>query len=344
MVVTLGGGELADAGADGFGLGEIQRCPFHVGEGAGGDEVGVGQRVAVGGDPDDVPEDVAAAGEVEVGVVGEVDGGGLVGGGFVLEAQLVVVGERVDDGDGHVAGVTFLAVGAADVESDAVTPGVGGDYDALPDALREAFPAAVDVVLPEIRGHLVVCPVDGEAGVGDAVGDAADDGGGGAVAGQVRVERVGAHHDVGEFPVAVWDAQLGDGGAAAHDLDGHAVGVAEGVEFDGLAFGGLAEHALLDAHEFGGGRIFGRSGGGGGDEKRRGEEGQAEWCVHRFIPCSLVSVSWGASRVAHAVYPLAASHSVAATCPFLAACLQSSAARVRLASTPLPYSYNWARL
>ena len=58
---------------------------------------------------------VAAGGvasvEVEVGVVGEVDDGGCVGGGGVLDVEAVVVGDVVDDGDGDGSGEAGVAVG-----------------------------------------------------------------------------------------------------------------------------------------------------------------------------------------------------------------------------------------
>ena len=87
-----------DARADGGGLGEIER---RAGDGlqfAGGDQVGVHGGEAVGIDHDFVAQDVAfaLAGEVEVGVVGQVDDGRLVGGGGVVDLELVLRGERVD--------------------------------------------------------------------------------------------------------------------------------------------------------------------------------------------------------------------------------------------------------
>ena len=51
-------------------------------------------------------------GQVEVAVIGEVDRRGLVGGRLVVDPQLVLVGERVGDGRGEVAGIAFFAVGA----------------------------------------------------------------------------------------------------------------------------------------------------------------------------------------------------------------------------------------
>lgn len=63
-------------------------------------------------------EDAAFAGEVPVGVVREVDHCGFVGGGGVVELELVIIVERVGDTGGERAGITFLAVGADVGEAD----------------------------------------------------------------------------------------------------------------------------------------------------------------------------------------------------------------------------------
>ncbi len=73
----------------GVGLGEVEGRAGDRRELAGGDELGVDGGVAAGVEHEGVAEDVAGAGEIEVGVVGEVDDGGLVGGGGVVDAQLV---------------------------------------------------------------------------------------------------------------------------------------------------------------------------------------------------------------------------------------------------------------
>ena len=79
---------------------------------AGGDQFVVDGGEAVGVDHHFVVQDVAFAlpGEVEVGVVGEVDDGGLVGGGGVIDLELVLRGEGVDHFRGQGAGKAFLAI------------------------------------------------------------------------------------------------------------------------------------------------------------------------------------------------------------------------------------------
>ena len=59
-----------------------------------------------------VPQNVAAAFscQVEIGVLRKIDGRGLVGGGFVIHNQLVVVGQGIADFDFQVAGIAFFAI------------------------------------------------------------------------------------------------------------------------------------------------------------------------------------------------------------------------------------------
>jgi hypothetical protein len=56
--------------------------------------------------------------EVEVAVVREVEHGQGVGCGFVIDAEFVVIGEGVGNGDSQVTGVAFLAIGGGVGEYD----------------------------------------------------------------------------------------------------------------------------------------------------------------------------------------------------------------------------------
>src|SRR5205814_199915 len=105
---------LADAGADGGRLPEVEGRAAHGRELPGGDQRRVHGGEAVGVDGQLVGQDVAprgGAGEVEVRVLGQVHGRGLVGGGRVLDAQLVAVAEAVGDARGQRARVALFAVG-----------------------------------------------------------------------------------------------------------------------------------------------------------------------------------------------------------------------------------------
>ena len=59
-------------------------------------------------------------------MVGQVDDGGPVGGGEVVDEQIVSIGELVGDGDIERARETFLAVGADAVKGDAEAAVVSG--------------------------------------------------------------------------------------------------------------------------------------------------------------------------------------------------------------------------
>src|SRR6478672_6179312 len=85
-----------DACADWRWCAEIERGLRDLHQLAGGDERRVHRDDLAGGDGEHVAEDVAraVAGEVPVGVVGEVDRRRLVGGGLVVDRDLVAVVER----------------------------------------------------------------------------------------------------------------------------------------------------------------------------------------------------------------------------------------------------------
>ena len=63
---------------------------------------------------------IAFAGEVEVGVIGEVHYRRTRSGSLVFDAELAFIGERVDDTNSEFAWVTFFAVGGSVGEGDLV--------------------------------------------------------------------------------------------------------------------------------------------------------------------------------------------------------------------------------
>ena len=87
--------------------------PCTGGKLAGRDQRAVDRRVAVRLDHQLVPEHVAAARQVEVGVLGQVDRRRLVGGRVIVDDQLVAIGQLVGDPHVEVAGISFFPVGAA---------------------------------------------------------------------------------------------------------------------------------------------------------------------------------------------------------------------------------------
>ena len=222
MVVAAGDLELlvrlVDARADLGGLAEVERRAGNGLDAAYGDEAGVDGGVAVGVDVEDFAEDGAGAfaGEVEVGVVGEVGDGGLVGGGGVVDVQRGA-DQRVADVHGERAGKAHVAVGRDQRHFDAV-----GDLLAGPELVVEAVRAAVERVAVIVRRDLVGVAVDGELAGANAVAVAADDGaevglGAGGCFGDVSVDRVVAEHHVGDLAVAVLGLQGDDARAVGGD-------------------------------------------------------------------------------------------------------------------------------
>ena len=69
--------------------------------------------VAVGIQREDLLQNVSGvrAGQIPIGVIGEIHDGVFVGGRGVIELQFIVVGERVLHGDVKIAGIIFFAVG-----------------------------------------------------------------------------------------------------------------------------------------------------------------------------------------------------------------------------------------
>ena len=116
----------ADAGTDRVRGAEVEGRAVDRGDLAGRDQTVVGRGEVAGVERQLMVKDRAGAfaGEVEVGVIGQVEEVGLVGRGLVVDAELVGVGQGVGDVDGEVAGVALLAVraGVGKVDADAIRP------------------------------------------------------------------------------------------------------------------------------------------------------------------------------------------------------------------------------
>lgn len=212
VVEALGGDQLRvgvpDVPADRLGPAEVEGRAGHPGQFSGGDQARVGGGEAGGGDRQLVVLDRAAAlaGQVPVDVAGEVDDGGLVGGGLVVDAPVAAPGEGVRHLRPERARVAHLAVDAGVVEHQAGVRAVGEGLD-VPDPVVEAEGAAVQGVLPVVDGELVLLAVQGETALGDAVAVPPDQGAEVRAAGDVVVEVVEAQRDVGVAAPAVRDLQ-----------------------------------------------------------------------------------------------------------------------------------------
>src|SRR5215212_2361860 len=211
---------VADALADPGRAGEVHRRAGHRVDRPGGDQGGVDRGVVAGPQEQLVVVDVARAltGQVPVGVVGQVDDRGGVGGRLVAHAQGVAVVEGVGDGGVQGARVVLLAVGADPVEPDPDEP-AAPHHAGLPDPLVEADVAAVQVVGRVVDGQLVGDAVEGEAALVDAVGVAAGDAAEVGVAGvEVALQGGEPEGDVGQPALAVGHAQGLDGPAVGDQL------------------------------------------------------------------------------------------------------------------------------
>ena len=290
--VVLGGGKLGEVRADRLLRAEIKRRAGHVRDLAGGDERGIHGRVAVGVERELVVEDGARAlaAQVPVRVVRQVDAGGRVGGGLHVDRQLVLRGERVRDLRRACAGEALLT-GRAHVGEGDRRIAVHHAGLAVPEALVEALRATVQAVGAVVAGDLARLAVDGELPLGNAVGAAA----GGAPevlrALDVRLERRAAEHHVHHLSLGVGHPELGDDGAVVGDLHGHARGVLQRPEVDGLAFE-RAPVGNLDAgcaQRRGGHHrhAHGEQRGDGGDGCERGDGGG-----EHGVPCVRGSMRW----------------------------------------------------
>ena len=168
----------------------------------------------------------------------QVDRGRLVGGGLVLDGQLVGVGEHVAHPRLHRPRVALLAVRAGAGEGDA---GRTLQHLRAPDVLVEPAHAAVEMVRAVVRGELVGLSVEGEARLADAVAVAADDGAEVRVFLEIAVEGVEAQGHVGHGAGAIGHANRGDDRAIADRLDLDARLVREGEGLDRRAVARLAE-------------------------------------------------------------------------------------------------------
>ena len=197
---------LVDAGADRRGRAKVERRTRDASDLARRDQRGVHGREPVGVQRDHVAQDVtlAVSRQVEVAVLCEVDQRSAVGGGVVIENQLVSVRERVGDRGPHSARVALLAVGAGipKHETDRVRT---LERCRVPDHLVEALETAVEVIGTVVLRQRVGLAVQRESASGDAVAISADDGAEVRRRPQVVRQGVVAQDDVVEAAVAIRD-------------------------------------------------------------------------------------------------------------------------------------------
>ena len=241
MIVAGAVGKLeilgGDIAADGFGQAEIEGGAGGVDQVAGGDRFGIDGGEFLGLDAEEVVEHGAGTGadfaigivsfEVEVAVVGEVDDGGLVRLGRIVDAQRAVVLEGVGDTDFKISWETFFAIGAGAGEDDAYALACFHGA-ALPDVFIETADAAVEGVFSVVGGEGVGLAIEGKLRVGDAVCvaayGAAEEG---VLLAGVAFDGIEAEHDVARDPVFIWDFDVGHGRAEIDEFDGGIIAVGE---------------------------------------------------------------------------------------------------------------------
>src|SRR3954463_1271797 len=91
-------------------LGEIQRGSFYCRDLTCRNEIIIGERVVVRSKPEFVIENVSRSSQIEIGVICQIDGGGLIGRRLVIDAEFVFVRQRISYRHFEISRITFLAI------------------------------------------------------------------------------------------------------------------------------------------------------------------------------------------------------------------------------------------
>ena len=201
-----------DIPADGFCLNEVHGCSGYVFRLSKRDEGFVRGKVLGGVEFKNVVQNAAGAFsvEVEVDVVGEVHDRGLVGlcGEYELKGIVISPGVMGDGLEG--AGIASFSVFGKVHELYGVAVNA-----AVPNLVLEAFRAAVEVVGAIVDGKSVLCAVQGEMSLGDAVCKAAGNLAGAGTVGKIVEGVLVADYDVVQLAVLVGNYDGYDAGAYA---------------------------------------------------------------------------------------------------------------------------------
>lgn len=206
--------------ADALAGGEVERGAGHRSDLSGRYQRVVHRQVLVAVELDLVVQHVVAvAGQVEVGVVGEVNRGHPVADGRVGDLQLAFGEEDVIDVDFQGSGEAHLALFAdvGEVQCRGAVHFAGQD---VPYLGVQAFRAAVQGVRSVVDGDVVVPAVDVELAVFDAVGEAADQGAEVGCAPFVFAQGRISQYDIGFPAVLVRCDQIDDDAAVGRYVHG----------------------------------------------------------------------------------------------------------------------------
>ena len=234
--------------SDRLGHAEIEGGSLHGLDG-GGNEILVPRHVGLRIQPQDLLENTSrcTARQVEVGVVGQVDRGRLIGGGLVAEGQGAVIVQGIGDLDPQIPREALLTVGGDIGQGQNGSIGGGGGFGA-PDHVGVAPLAAVKAGRAVIGKEGVGLAVQLKGRVCDAVGHTTHQGPQIPVGLLVVGHGIVTHTHVGDPAVFIGGLDADDGTAEIGDLHGHILIVDKGIECGGLAVGKLAPGAGVDVH------------------------------------------------------------------------------------------------
>ena len=265
-----------DAGAYGGRFREVEGRSCNRLQFSGGDQRLVSRCEPVCMEREFMAEDVPAAhsGQIEIGVLRQVDGGCLVRRGAVVDFEGVFVGERI--GHFHIerTRVAFLSVRAGICEPYAAPAGFLERFR-CPDHLVKASFAAVQVIGAVVGGKRPGFPVEGEGGSADPVSVPPDEGAEVGRLFQIPCERIVSKCDVAGRALGVRHEQMGNDTSIVRESDFHAVGIRQREEFYGYAVR-LAERGNLYAGSgFRRFRIVRRTGTGSHEQEGKHREDRA---------------------------------------------------------------------
>ena len=224
-----------NAGSDGSGFAEIERCGFDRFQLTGRNETGVhwGEAGRVQGEL--MVQDVALSREIEVRMIREIDHGVFVGGGRIFNPQ-VALHQRVPNYCRQVPRISGLAAFTEIAEFYSIC-----DRLCLPDHVVEAPRPAMKRVCAIVQGQGILYVIQGKAAVGNAIRIAANDGSeervrGPVEIGHIPVEIIPSEHNIRRFTVTIRRFEGNYNSAVSHDSS-FAYRVTQRIDFDRSSVG-----------------------------------------------------------------------------------------------------------
>src|SRR5262245_58176726 len=162
-------------------------------------------------------QNVALAGEIEIGVLSKIDDCGLIRRSGIDKFQRIVFGQRVNRCNRQRARIAFLAVLADVIELEGGLFRARYDFWSHDDLIESLYPAVKRVAIVVGR-QSVFFPVEGELALGDAVTVTSDERAeiGGVL--QIASEIVVAQDYIPHFSVPIWNLERDHNAPVVHDL------------------------------------------------------------------------------------------------------------------------------